>query len=162
MYFSFLSFLVVTLSFCTLVLWPFIDNIHCTFISHLYIWWCVLSFHLSFHVFFLSLSSYTCFFIVCNLLYLCHTKMPWWVLFKVFQKDRLSKSIMPWTLLLQSFSRVCIWIWFYCTQQVIMSLVIYDFSHTSFVYCGFVMDCQRERLLGHMWNLLEHMLCKIG
>ena len=50
---------------------------------------------------------------------------------------------------------------FYCTQQVIMSLVIYDFSHTSFVCCGFVMDCQRERLLGHMWNLLEHMLCKI-
>ena len=38
-----------------------------------------------------------------------------------------------------------------------MSLVIYDFSHTSFVYCGFVADFQRERLLGHMWNLLEHV-----
>ena len=29
---------------------------------------------------------------VCNLLFLFHTKMPWWVLFKVFQKYRLSKS----------------------------------------------------------------------
>ena len=28
---------------------------------------------------------------VCNLLFLFHTKMPWWVLFKVFQKYRLSK-----------------------------------------------------------------------
>ena len=39
-----------------------------------------------------------------------------------------------------------------------MNLVIYDFSHISFVYYGFVMDCQKGRLLGHMWNLLEHML----
>ena len=31
--------------------------------------------------------------LVCNLLFLFHTKMPWWVLFKVFQKYRLSKSI---------------------------------------------------------------------
>ena len=29
---------------------------------------------------------------VCNLLFLFHTKMPWWVLFNVFQKYRLSKS----------------------------------------------------------------------
>ena len=30
--------------------------------------------------------------LVCNLLFLFHTKMPWWVLFKVFQKYRLLKS----------------------------------------------------------------------
>ena len=55
------------------------------------------------------LSLCTCFiFIVCNLLFLFHTKMPWWVLFKVFQKYRLSKSSMPWTLFLQRFSRVCV------------------------------------------------------
>ena len=30
--------------------------------------------------------------LVCNLLFLRHTKMPWWVLFKVFQKYRLLKS----------------------------------------------------------------------
>ena len=83
-------------------------------------------------VFFLSL--YTCFFIVCNPLFLFHTKMPYWVLFKVFQKDKLSKFIMPWTLILQSFSRVCVRIRFYCIQQVDMSLVIYDFFHTSFFF----------------------------
>ena len=39
------------------------------------------------------LSLCTCFlFSVCNLLFLFHTTMPWWVLFKVFQKYRLSKS----------------------------------------------------------------------
>ena len=32
------------------------------------------------------------FLLVCNLLFLFHTKMPWWVLFKVFQKYRLLKS----------------------------------------------------------------------
>ena len=41
-------------------------------------------------VYFLSLC--TCFlFIVCNLLFLFHTKMPLLVLFKVFQKYRLLK-----------------------------------------------------------------------
>ena len=45
---------------------------------------------------------------------------------------------------------------------MIMSLVIYDFSHILFVCCGFVTDFQKGRLLGHIWNLLEHMLCKIG
>ena len=39
------------------------------------------------------LSLYTWFLLlVCNLLFLFHTKMPWWVLFKVFQKYKLSKS----------------------------------------------------------------------
>ena len=84
--------------------------------------------------------------------------MPWWVLFKVFQKCRLSKSIMPWTLFLQSFSRVYARIIFCCIKQVIMSWVIYDFSHTLFVCSGSITDCQSGRLLRHMWNLLEHML----
>ena len=39
------------------------------------------------------LSLCTCFLLfVCNLLFMSHTKMSWWVLFKVFQKYRLSKS----------------------------------------------------------------------
>ena len=123
----------------------------------LYIWWCCYHFtHLSMCCFF-SLFIHI-FLIVCNLLFLFHIKIPWWVLFKVFQKDRLSKFITPWTLFLQSFSRVYAKIRFYCIQQVIMSLVINDFSHISFVCCGFVTDCQMERLLEHMWNLLEHML----
>ena len=131
------------------------DSKLCTYhwYIYIYIWWCYYHFHLSLHVLFLFFL-YTHVSYVYNLLFLFHTKMPWWVLFKVFQKYRLSKSIMPWTLFLQSFSRVCVKIRFYCIQQVIMSLVIYDFSHTSFVCCGFVTDCQRRRLLGHMWNLL--------
>ena len=36
------------------------------------------------------LSLCTCFLLfVCNLLFLFHTKIPWWVLFKMFQKYRL-------------------------------------------------------------------------
>ena len=151
------SFFIVTLSFCTSILWPFNDNKHCTFLSFIYMMM-LLSFHPSLHVLFLF-SLYTHVSInVCNILFLFHTKMPWWFLFKVFQKDRLSKFITPWTLFLQSFSRVYAKIRFYCIQQVIMSLVFYDFFHTSFVCCGFVTDCQMERLLEHMWNLLEHML----
>ena len=44
---------------------------------------------------------------------------------------------------------------FFVFQQVVMSLVIEDFSHDSFLCCGFVTDCQMERLLGHIWELLE-------
>ena len=74
---------------------------------YIYIWWgyyyilspispCVVSF-LSLCIWFL--------FSIFNLLFLFHTKMLWWVLFKVFQKYRLPKSFLPWTLFLQSFSR---------------------------------------------------------
>ena len=72
------------------VLWPFID-IHCTYLFHLWLMYVFLSPILSCVVSFLPL--YTCFLLlVCNLLFLFHTKMSWWVLFKVFQKYRLSKS----------------------------------------------------------------------
>ena len=93
------------------------------FISHLYIWWCMLFLTYLSMCCFISLFIHT-FLYVYNPLFLFHTKMSWWVLFKVFQKDRLSKSIMSWTLFLQSFSRVCDRIRFYCIQQVIMTLVI--------------------------------------
>ena len=35
-----------------------------------------------------------------------------------------------------------------------MSWVIYDFSYMFICFCGFVTDCQRGRLLGHMWIIL--------
>ena len=63
--------------------------IHCAYL------WCIYDVYVFFTyltcvVSFLSL--YTCFLLsVCNLLFLFHTKMPWWVLFKVFQKYKLSK-----------------------------------------------------------------------
>ena len=71
------------------VLWPFID-IHCTFLL-IYIDVC-FSFTYPFICCFFSPLIYMFLKIVCNLLFLSHTKMLWWVLFKVFQKIRLSKS----------------------------------------------------------------------
>ena len=94
-----------------LVLWLLCDSKPCILYWYIYIMsLLLLFFHLSLHVlFFFFLSLCTCFlYIVCSLLFLFHTKMPWWVLFKVFQKYRLIKSSLPWTLFLQSFSRVCV------------------------------------------------------
>ena len=76
-------------------------------------------FHLSLNVLFL-LYLYTHVSLCKQSLFLFHTKMPWWVLFKVFQNDRLWKFTMPWTLFMQNFSRVCVrvrfivfnkWLW---------------------------------------------------
>ena len=88
------------------------------------------------------LSLCTCvLYIVCNILFL-------------FQKYRLLKSFLPWTLFLQSFSRVCVridiivfnkWVW---VEWFMTSLVC------SFVCCGFVTDCRRGRFLWHMWIML--------
>ena len=100
---------------------------------YIYIWWCMSSSPTSTCVV-SFLSLYTCFlFNVCNLIFLFHTKMLWWVLFKVFQKYRLSKSSMPWTLFLQSFLRVCIrvdfivfnnWLW---VEWFMPSLILHLF-----------------------------------
>ena len=91
------------------------------FIIDIYIWWCC--YHISpispCVVSFLSLYIHFLF-ILYNLLFLIHTKMLWLVLFKVFQKYRLSKSIMLWTLFLQSFQELVLgldfivfnkWLW---------------------------------------------------
>ena len=86
MYFCFLSF---TFTSCILVLWPF--DIHCTYIwIYIYIDVCHSPIF-TFVVYFLSLCTWFLY-IVGNLLFLFHTKMLWWVLFKVFQKYMLSKS----------------------------------------------------------------------
>ena len=149
-----LFFLFRYIIFYTSFLWPFSDSKHCIYPWHIYLMMLLSHFtYLSMYCF-LSLLIHM-FLIDCMQSFiLFHTKMLWWVLFKMFQKDRLSKSIMPWTLFLQSFSRVCVKIRFYCIQQVNISCVIYDFSHISFVCCGFVTNCQMGRLLGHMWNML--------
>ena len=61
--------------------------------------------HLSLHVLFLF-SLYTHVYLCMQSLFLFQTMKHWWVLFKVFQKDRLWKSTMLWILFLQSFSKV--------------------------------------------------------
>ena len=80
---------------------------------YIYIYADVCLFTYLFMCYFFSIFIHM-FLYVCILLFLFHTKMPWWVLLKVFQKDKLSKSIMPRTLFLQSFLRVCVRILFYC------------------------------------------------
>ena len=77
------------LASCTPVLWPFL-HILCLSLIYIYIyiwwWWCMSSSPISSCIV-SFLSLYTCFlFIVCNLLFLFYTKMPWWVLFKCFRK----------------------------------------------------------------------------
>ena len=133
----FFSFFYIYLMYTNLVtIW------HTLYLSlDIYIYMLMYVIHLPYTcvVYFLSLCI--CFlYIVCNLLFLFHTKMLWWVLFKVFHKYRLSKSFLPWTLFLQSFSRVCVridfivfhkWVW---VEWFMTSLIC------SFVYCGFVMD----------------------
>ena len=75
------------------------------------------------------LPLYTCFLLlVCNLLFLFHTKMPWWILFKVFQKYKLSKSTCHKLSSCKIFQEFVL-DRLYCIQQVNMSWVIYDFSH---------------------------------
>ena len=128
------------------VLWPFI-HIHCTFLL-IYIDVC-FSFTYPFMCCFFSPLIRMFLIIVCNLLFLFHTKIPWWVLFKVFQKYWLSKSSCHKLSFCKVF-QVCIridfivfnkWVW---VEWFMTSLIC------SFVYCGFVTDCQRRRLLGHM------------
>ena len=119
---TFLFFLfLVTLSSCTLVLWLFIYDIHCIYFIYIYMMMYVIL-HPSLHVLFLF-SLYTHVSLCLQSSFLFYTKMPWWVLFKVFQKDKLWKSIMPWTLFLQSFSRVCVRVRFSCN-----STSVYEFS----------------------------------
>ena len=152
-YVLFFSFLVVTLSFCTMVLWPFFFyNMHCTYFSFIYMMMYVII-HLSLHVLFLF-SLYTHISLLYAIIYFCFTlRCLDEFCLKCFRKTGCQNLSCH-----ELFSRVCVRIRFYCIQQVIMSLVIYDFSHTSFVCCGFVTDCQMGRLLRHIWNLLEHML----
>ena len=103
----FFSFSFKYIISCILVLWLFSDSKHC-----IYPWYIfddvVIIFTYLIMCYFFSLFKHMFLLYVCNLLFLFHTKMPWWVLFKVFQKGRLSKSSMPWTLFLQNFSRVCV------------------------------------------------------
>ena len=57
---------------------------HTLYLSSLYVDLCFYHLPLTCVVSFLSFC--TCFLLcVCNLLFLFHTKMPWWVLFKVFK-----------------------------------------------------------------------------
>ena len=86
LFFSFLDILFLYMRYC-----DYLQTYIVFIFSSMMLMYVFLSPTLSCVVSFLPL--YTCFLLfVCNLLILFHTKMPWLVLFKVFQKYRLSKS----------------------------------------------------------------------
>ena len=150
--FSFLYFLDTLFLLC--------DSKSCTLID-IYIYIYILRLLLYSFTYFFMCCFFSLFmhmlFIYCmqSFIFLFHTKMPWWVLFKVFQKYRLSKSFLPWTLFLQSFSSVCVRIKFYCIQQVYISWVFYDFSRMFICLLWFCHGLPNERLLGHIWIMLR-------
>ena len=145
----FFSFFIRYIVLVHKILWPFID-IHTLYLFSLIYCWCMFFFHLPLHVLSLFfLYTHASYLFVCNLLFLFHTKMPWWVLFKVFQNYRLSKSTCHKLSSYKVFQE-CIridfivfnkWMW---VEWFMASLIC------SFVSCGFVTDCQRGRLLGHI------------
>ena len=83
-------------------------------------YWCMF-FHLSLHVLFLFFLYIHVSYIMYAISYFCFTlRCRDKFCLKVFQKYRLSKSFLPYTLFLQIFSRVCVridfivfnkWIW---------------------------------------------------
>ena len=86
----FFSFFLRYIALVHEVLWPFID-IHGTYFLFYIVDVC-FSFTYPFMCCFFSPFIHMFLIFVCNLLFPFHTKMPWWVLFKVFQKYRLLKS----------------------------------------------------------------------
>ena len=168
-FFSFLFFRYIYILYMGLVT---IIDIHYTYflymlmyVSFTYPYMCCF-FHLPLHVLFLSptltcvvsfLSLCTCFLLlVCNLLFLFHTKMPWCVLFKMFQKYRLSKSTCHKLSFCKVFQEDYI-------QQVNMSWVIYDFSHMFICLLWFCHGLPKEEIVKtyvfHMLGTYVTILC---
>ena len=132
-----------------LVLWPFW---HTLYLYSLYIDVCFSPTLTSFVSF---LSLYTCFLFCFLFLYAIYyfsfiERYLDEFCLKCFRNTGCQSLLAINSFLAKFFKSLC-YDRFYCIQQVNMRWVIYDFSHISFVYCGFVMDCQRGRLLGHMW-----------
>ena len=124
-------------------------DIHCTYICFIYYWG--MFFHLSFHVLSLFYLYTHVSYIMYAIFYFCFTlRCLDEFCLKVFQKYRLSKSTCHKLFSCKVFQEFVLgYILLYSTTMN-MSWVIFDFSHISFVCCGFVTDCQRGRLLGHM------------
>ena len=114
-----------------------------------FIYWCIF-FHLSLHVLFLfSLYAHVSY-CLNAIYYFCFTlRCINEFCLKCFRNTGC-QSLLAINSFLQNFSRVCVridfivfnkWVW---VKWFMTSLIC------SFVWCGFVIDCQRRRLLGHM------------
>ena len=120
--------------------------------------WCMFSFHLLFHVLFLfSLYTQASYYLYA-IYYFCFTQRCFNEFYLKCFRNTGCQSLLVINSPLAKFSRVYVridfivfkkWIW---VKWFMTSLIF------SFVCCGFVTDYQNGRLLGHMLNLLEHML----
>ena len=120
------------------VLWPVL---HTLYLFSLYMWMYVSFTSIFIHMFII---------LVCNLLFLFHTRCLDEFCLKCFRNTGCQSLLATNSLLAKFFKRLC-YDRFYCIQQVSMSWVIMTSLICSFACCGFVTDCQRGRLLGHMW-----------
>ena len=118
----------------------------------------VWSFHLSLHVLFLFFLYTHGSYYLYTIYYFYFTQRCLDKFCLKFFRNTSCQSLLAINSFLAKFFKSLCYDRFYCIQQVNMSWVIYDFSHISFVCCGFVTGCQRGRLLGHMWfTCSEHM-----
>ena len=130
-----------------------IIDIYCTYLLYILMY---VSFTYPYMCCFFSLFMHMLLILVCNLLFLFHVKMPWWVLFKVFQKYRLSKSTCNKLSFCKVFQEFVLgYILLYSTSE-------YEFMTSlicSFVCCSFVTNCQRWTYVIHLLGTGVTILC---
>ena len=127
------------------------DHFYTYIVLILFIYVDVCFFYLPLHVLFLfslyTHVSYTC---MQSIISVSH-KDALMSFVESVSEIQIVKVYLPQTLFLQNFSRVCVgidfivfnkWIW---VEWFMTSLIC------SFICCSFVTDCQRGRLLEHMW-----------
>ena len=145
----FFSFFYIYLMYIGLVtIW------HTLYLSlDIYICWCMF-FHLSLHVLSLfSLYAHASY-ILCAIFYFYFTlRCRDEFCLKCFKNIGCQSLLVINSLLAKFFKSLC-YDRFYCIQQVSMSWVFITSLICLFICCGFVTDCQRGRLLGHMWIML--------
>ena len=145
--FFFFSLYFKYITSCILVLWPFW---HTLYLYLFYIYWCMF-FHLSLHVLFLFYLYTHVSYILYAIYYFCFTQRCHDEFCLKCFRNTSYQSLLAINSLLAKFLRVCVridfivlnkWVWVEC---LITSLIC------SFVCCDFVTNCQRGRMLGHMW-----------
>ena len=149
MYFFFFSFYFRYIISC--ILWSCDHfDIHCTYIPFILMY--VFLFTYPYHVLFLLFLYTHVSYILCAIYYFCFTlRCHDEFCLKCFRNTGSQSLSCHKFSSCKVFLRVSVridfivfnkWIW---VEWFMTSLIC------SFVCCGFVMDCQRGRLLGHMW-----------
>ena len=140
-FFSFLYFRYICS--CTWVLWPFLTYIVLIF----FIYVMYVSFTYTYMCCFFSLFMHMFLIRVCNLLFLFHTKIPWWFCLKCFRNTGCQSLLAINSLLAKFFKSLC-YDRFYCIQHVNMSWVIYDFSHMFICLLWFCHGLPKWEIVG--------------